>query len=125
MVFGHSTYSGFETAGGKKLGEAYGEQTVSKHKANTDGSRYPRSVLKFAQDRTGHPTKKPVDLMQWIIRTYSNPGDIVLDNTMGEGSTGVACALEGRKFIGIELDAGYFNRAVADITPLITKGKKT
>lgn len=78
-------------------------------------SRYPRSVLKFSSDkqrlRKLHPTQKPVLLIKWLIRTYSNEGDTVLDNCMGCGTTGVACAEEGRKFIGMELDPAYFETA--------------
>jgi DNA modification methylase len=55
-----------------------------------------------------HPTQKPVALMEYLIRTYTNPGDTVLDNTMGSGTTGVACVNTGRKFIGIERDEAYF-----------------
>ena len=55
-----------------------------------------------------HPTQKPVALMEYLIRTYTNEGDTVLDNTMGSGTTGVAAANTGRKFIGIERDDKYF-----------------
>lgn len=74
------------------------------------GERYPRSILEFDHDRGSrvHPTQKPVALMEYLIRTYTNPGDVVLDNCMGSGTTGVAAALTGRKFIGIERDSGYF-----------------
>jgi len=118
MTYGHSTYSGFDDPS-KGIGEAYngsGKGLTSRHRVNTDGSRYPRSVQRFSQDRGGHPTKKPVALMAWLIRTYSNPGDLVLDNTMGEGTTGVACVQEKRSFIGIELNEGYFGKAVSAIT---------
>lgn len=62
---------------------------------------------------TLHPTQKPVDLLAYLIRTYTNKGDTVLDFCMGSGSTGVACVLEGRSFIGIENDIeyGYFEIA--------------
>ena len=76
--------------------------------------RYPRSVLQFASDKQRsnlHPTQKPVALMEYLIRTYTNEGDTVLDNCMGSGTTGVACANTGRRFIGMELDAGYFEIA--------------
>jgi site-specific DNA-methyltransferase (adenine-specific) len=70
---------------------------------------YPRSVLKFSSESlTVHPTQKPVALMEYLIRTYTNPGDVVLDNCMGSGTTGVAAANTGRRFIGIERDPGYF-----------------
>jgi len=73
---------------------------------------YPRRVLKFGSEgQTVHPTQKPVALMEYLIRTYTNEGETVLDFTMGSGTTGVACANTGRSFIGIELDEGYFNIA--------------
>ena len=59
-------------------------------------------------EKTGHPTQKPVQLMKWIIEDFTHPGDIILDPFMGSGSTGVAAMLTGRRFIGIELDATYF-----------------
>ena len=62
-----------------------------------------------------HPTQKPVALMEYLIRTYTNPGDVVLDNCMGSGTTGVACANTGRNFIGIEKDDKYFAIAKARI----------
>lgn len=92
------------------LGEVYGK-TRSMHRENL-GTRYPRTVLRFPQERTGlHPTQKPVDLMRYFIRTYSQPGDTVLDNTMGCGTTGVAAMMESRNFIGMELDEGYYTTA--------------
>lgn len=77
------------------------------------GLRYPTSIVQAANARIrgGHPTQKPVALFEYLIRTHSNPGDTVLDNTMGSGTTGVACVRTGRKFIGIEKDAGYFEVA--------------
>jgi len=73
---------------------------------------YPRSILPFASEgKTVHPTQKPVALMEYMIKTYTNEGDLVLDFTMGSGSTGVAAVNTGRKFIGIELDDGYFKIA--------------
>lgn len=58
-----------------------------------------------------HPTEKPVELLEYLIKTYSNEGDVILDNCMGSGGTGVACLKTNRDFIGIELDKGYFNIA--------------
>ena len=79
--------------------------------AGGDTTRFPRTVLKFDCERGLHPTQKPVALMEYIIKTYTNEGETVLDFTMGSGTTGVACANTGRKFIGIELDRGYFKIA--------------
>lgn len=76
--------------------------------------RFPTSVLDFPTDKQRssiHPTQKPVALLEWLIRTYTNPGGTVLDNCMGSGSTGVACARSGREFIGIEIDPVYFAAA--------------
>lgn len=75
-------------------------------------TNYPRSIIRFAGDpKPIHPTQKPVALMEYLVRTYTNPGDVVLDNCMGSGTTGVACSNTGRRFIGIEMDAGYFEIA--------------
>ena len=77
---------------------------------------YPKQILKFASDKaTSHPTQKPVDLMEYLIKTYTNETETVLDFTMGSGSTGVACVNTFRKFIGIEMDDNYFNIATKRI----------
>jgi site-specific DNA-methyltransferase (adenine-specific) len=66
-------------------------------------------VWDIPQDRANvHPTAKPVELMRRLMLTYSDPGALILDNTMGAGATGIAAVLAGRRFLGIELDAGYF-----------------
>ena len=76
------------------------------------GGKSKSNVLEYKKDNDGyHPTQKPVALLEDLIQTYSNEGNTVLDFTMGSGSTGVACVNAGRKFIGIELDQGYFNIA--------------
>lgn len=73
---------------------------------------FPRSVLQVQHETDPvHPTQKPVALMEYLIRTYTNEGMTVLDNCMGSGTTGVACANTGRRFVGIEMDAGYFEIA--------------
>ena len=72
---------------------------------------YPRNVLKFASVDGLHPTQKPVALMEYLIKTYTNEGETVLDFTMGSGTTGVAAKNLNRDFIGIELDETYFNIA--------------
>lgn len=74
--------------------------------------RYPRSVMFFSKDKqktgTLHPTQKPLALIEYLVKTYSNEDDVVLDSCLGSGTTGVAAKKLGRRFIGIELDAGYF-----------------
>lgn len=80
------------------------------------GKRHKPNILKYARDREKyHPTQKPVALLEDLIQTYSNPGDTVLDFTMGSGSTGVACMNTGRRFIGIEKEQCYFDIATARI----------
>ena len=77
-------------------------------------TNYNRDLLRFNNEHnvnSYHPTQKPVDLLEYLIKTYTNEGDLILDFTMGSGSTGVACRNTNRKFIGIELDENYFNIA--------------
>lgn len=74
---------------------------------NESGDRHPQTIQKFNRDRGLHPTQKPVALGQYLVRTYTNEGDLILDNTCGSGSFLVAALLEKRKFIGIELDENY------------------
>lgn len=102
-------YSGFSSET-SKIGEVYGS-AASKHRDNPEGSRYPKTVLRFKQEKGLHPTQKPVEMMEYLIKTYSNEGDTILDNTMGSGTTGVACVRTGRDFIGIEKDESYFEIA--------------
>ena len=91
----------------------YGKQraTLSENKS---GDRYPVSILEFSNANRKnrlHPTQKPVELLEYLIKTYTNENEIVLDNCMGSGSTGIACLNTNRKFIGIELDEKYFEIA--------------
>ena len=78
---------------------------------NKDGLRHPKTIQKFNRDRGYHPTQKPVALLEYLIKTYTNEGETVLDNCMGSGSTGVACVNTNRNFIGYELDEKYFEIA--------------
>jgi site-specific DNA-methyltransferase (adenine-specific) len=81
------------------------------------GTRYPKTTQFFQRDRNKvHPTQKPVALMEYLIKTYTNEGMTVLDNCMGSGTTGVACVNTGRSFIGIEKDPPYFKIACDRIT---------
>ena len=102
-------YSGF-SSNVSKIGEVYGSQQ-SKHRDNPEGPRSPKTILKYKQEKGLHPTQKPVGLMEYLIKTYTNEDEIVLDNTMGSGTTGVACMNTNRKFIGIESDKKYFDIA--------------
>jgi DNA modification methylase len=89
-------------------------------------SRYPRDVQFFSSDKqlgSFHPTQKPVALMEYLIRTYTNENDSVLDNCMGSGTTGVACVNTKRKFIGIEKEKQYFDVAAQRIEDAIQNRK--
>lgn len=101
---------------GKKTGIAQQSGVTGKHgcfRNENKGTRYPKQVLEFGVVERGtvHPTQKPVALMEYLIKTYTNEGETVLDFTMGSGTTGVASANTGRKFIGIELDRDYYHIA--------------
>ena len=90
----------------------YGKTNESYDSINVDGKRYPTTDLYFTSvQRTIHPSQKPVALLEYLVKTYTNEGETVLDNCMGSGSTGVACVNTNRKFIGIELNKNYFNIA--------------
>ena len=88
--------------------------------------RFPRSVLTFLSPHLGlHPTEKPVDLLRWLVRSYTKEGETVLDATMGSGSTGVACILEDRHFIGIEKNDEFFTTAKERIDKAIATPRQT
>jgi DNA modification methylase len=119
LVFcrGRATYNPQKTSGHRRVQSTsydedsanYGQQ-IGGRRYDSD-ERYPRDVLLYPKDKqrsSFHPTQKPVALLEYFIRTYTNEGDTVLDNTMGSGSTGVAALACGRKFIGIERDEKYF-----------------
>ena len=94
-----------------KTSECYGDHKLDAHKCPPDKSM-PSTILNFPnQQKQRHPTQKPVALMEYLIKTYTNEGETVLDFTMGSGTTGVACVNLNRSFIGIELDENYFNIA--------------
>ena len=89
-------------------GSRTGKDIITKN----NGTRCPNAIQKFNFDKEKlHPTQKPVALLEYLIKTYTNESDIVLDFTMGVGSTGVAAKNLNRQFIGIELDEKYFNIA--------------
>ena len=110
--------------GGIKESEITGGNAVVDEYSND--LYYPKTILEYGigNMRKGrlHPTQKPVDLLEYLIKTYTNEGETVLDFTMGSGSTGVACINTNRRFIGIELDEGYFNIAKQRIDETIKGG---
>jgi hypothetical protein len=88
-------------------GETTQDQSVAGWVTVSDGQRYPTTVLDFSNETGLHPTQKPVELMRYLVRTYTNEGDTVLDFAAGSFTTGVACVIEKRNFIGIEQDESY------------------
>ena len=102
----------------KYNGQTLNENVIGKYTSKRDknnGDRYPTSVLDFSQDwsrqQQKHPTQKPIALMEYLIKTYTNENETVLDFTIGSGSTGVAAKQTNRNFIGIEQEEKYFNIA--------------
>lgn len=96
--------SGFESA--------FGDRPSHQNQYVQEFTNYPKQVLRFDTDRGLHPTQKPVALMEYLIKTYTNEGETVLDNCAGSFTTGVACVNLNRKFIGIEMDRNYFDIGV-------------
>lgn len=94
---------------------------------DNSGIRYPKQLQEFGVVERGtvHPTQKPVALLEYLIKTYTNEGETVLDNCMGSGSTGVACVNTNRRFIGIELDDKYFEIAKQRIDDAIRDKERT
>ena len=114
-----------------KTKDAYGQEEVPEHE-NKTGDRHPRSIIKCNQsDEKLHPTQKPSDLCEWLIKTYSNENDVVLDFCMGSGSTIIAAINTNRKYIGIEKDQDIYEVAKKRINRLLndshdeTKPQKT
>lgn len=89
-----------------------GREDVGGFETINEGKRYPKNLIKFNRDKEKlHPTQKPVALFEYLIKTYTNEGDVVLDNCIGSGTTAVACVNTGRNFIGIETSEEYIKTA--------------
>lgn len=96
----------------RRKGGGYSKLWAVEHSTARNDQYYPTSIIEVSNAVRGeHPTQKPVALCEYLIRTYTNEGDTVLDNTMGSGTTGVACVNTGCNFIGIERDEGYYGIA--------------
>ena len=90
-----------------------GREDVGGFVTKSDGKRYPKNIIKFNRDKEKlHPTQKPVALCEYLIKTYTQEGELVLDNCMGSGTTAIACLNTNRNYIGFELDDTYFKIAV-------------
>lgn len=102
----------------------YGEHVVIDNRAMLGNQKYPTSLLRFAKPhsaKVSHPTEKPVELSEWLIKTYSNPGDVVLDNCIGSGTTAVACVNTGRHYIGFETEKAYCETAQKRVADAVEK----
>jgi site-specific DNA-methyltransferase (adenine-specific) len=115
------------------IGKVKGEKKCNNNNNYGDFSRveregnlkYPRSILKFDRPHPPvHPTQKSVECCEWLIKTYTNENEIVLDNCMGSGTTGVACVQNNRSFIGIEIDENYFNIAEQRIRGVLNESNR-
>lgn len=115
MTYNPQMREGFDSyvrVRGERKPNAVTRSKLQRCTTNNDGTRYPTNILYFKRDKEKlHPTAKPVDLLRYIIRTYTGEGGLVLDNCAGSGSTCIAAIREKRNWIGIELDEGYFNLA--------------
>ena len=107
--------------GGSSFGTNYGKAEIQNY---AEFENYPTDILQYKHDKDKlHPTQKPVPLLEYLIKTYTDENDVVLDNCMGSGSTGVACVNTNRNFIGIELDNTYFEIAKKRIEEVSIKSK--
>ena len=114
---------------GRKTSRVYDGSTLNKDMVQWF-TGYPTNVLRFENEAASnknrlHPTQKPVALLEYLVKTYTNEGETVLDNCMGSGSTGVACLNTGRRFIGIELDRNYFDISCTRLGEIILDEKKS
>lgn len=122
---GHPVKKAFRRAGSIRT-STYGK--MEKNCLYESSERYPRSIQAFSSDLqsvSSQPAQKPVELLSYLIRTYTKPGETVLDNCMGTGSTGVACLTTGRKFIGMEIDPEKFALAeqrISDVAAVLCGG---
>jgi len=118
--FGSTTFNPIMTKGAMRNKKSYGSRKgsttgyIKESKDNYNDMYYPKSIVTFSnasQSDKFHPTQKPVDLLRYLVLTYTNEGDTVLDNCMGSGTTAIACIKEKRHFIGFELNKEYFDMA--------------
>ena len=103
----------------KRYSEIHGSEITTYSHSKDNGWRYPKAVQLFnnADTRNAvHPTQKPVPLFEYLIKTYTNEGETVLDNCMGSGTTAIACLNTKRNFIGFELDEEYYNMSLKRIS---------
>lgn len=105
----------------------YGEHSNDGINEDYGNRKFPKSILSFQKehgDDVWHPTQKPVELIRWLVRTYTNEGETVLDNCMGSGTTAIACLMESRKFIGFETNEEYWKKANDRIADFLKQPKQ-
>lgn len=108
----------------KHTNNNYGQYAIQDNRDKLGDMKYPGSIVTIAKDHPSimqHPTQKPLALLEYLIKTYTKEGDLILDNTMGSGTTGVAAVQLNRQFIGIEQDDGYFTIAQGRVDEALTK----
>ena len=118
----HSKGTAYKTA--ERKNENYGKFGITDDSRSGCEDKYPTSILRFAKPHPSvakHRTEKSIELLEWLIKTYTNPNDIVLDNCLGGGSTGLAAVNTGRSFIGFEIDVDYYNIAKTRIMEAFKK----
>ncbi|NFS12800.1 site-specific DNA-methyltransferase [Clostridium botulinum] len=115
-------YTRKEGSGNRKVSGFHGN-AIKKSEIKNEGKRYPTTILKYSNGNHNrlHPTEKNIELLEWLIKTYTDENEIVLDNCMGSGSTIVACKNTNRNYIGIEKDEHYYNTAYNRINGYIYK----
>ena len=103
----------------KQQNNCYGDYKAVQ--SDITNQKYPKSVLNIQPEHKDffHPSQKPVELLEWLVKTYTNPGEVVLDSCMGSGSTCIACINTGRKYIGMELSQKYYDVATGRINDRI------
>jgi site-specific DNA-methyltransferase (adenine-specific) len=122
LVFCGSTYNPQDLIARRKINKRSNSTETNGTHGNENVSEftnYPAQVLEMTGERGLHPTQKPIALMEYLIRTYTNHGETVLDNTMGSGTTGVACVNTRRQFIGVERDEEYMKIAESRIAAAV------
>jgi len=111
----------------KNGNQCYGEHSNAEVSGKYDRKKHPRSIISIQKEHNAdvwHPTQKPVELIRWLVRTYTNEGDTVLDNCMGSGTTAIACLMENRKFIGFETNVEYWKKTNDRIDKFIAQPKQ-
>ena len=117
----NSATDGGATVKGEHISNGRGSMRTAGLERVQEFTNYPKQRLEISREKGFHPTQKPVAMFEYLIRTYTQPGEVVLDNCMGSGTTAIAAERSGRRWIGIERDEGYYNAALARIYEAVTQ----